>query len=352
VASAVQLQARMIESAGGRVTVVALEDGGSAEARAALGRVPLVTAPAAGPAMLGFSPTMARRLAEVDPDLLHLHGIWTDLSRIGANWARGTGRPYLISPHGMLDPWITARGRWKKALARAGYERASWRRADAFHALTEAEAQDIRREAGERPVLVIPNPGPPAVAAAPSPRPPRVLYLGRIHPKKNLLALVQAWHAAALSSGAELAIAGWGEAGDVAELERAVQDGPSSVCLVGPVEGEAKDRLLAEARFMVLPSHSEGLPMAILEAWAAGVPTVMTAACHLPEGFAAGAALECGTDAGSIAAALGRALQLDESRWRAMSEAAWALARGPFSAEAIAKRWVAAYRSLAHGRER
>jgi poly(glycerol-phosphate) alpha-glucosyltransferase len=38
-------------------------------------------------------------------------------SRAGLQWARRTGKPYLISPHGMLDPWITGRGRAKKALA-------------------------------------------------------------------------------------------------------------------------------------------------------------------------------------------------------------------------------------------
>ena len=86
--------------------------------------------------------------------------------------------------------------------------------------------------------------------------------------------------------------------------------------------------------------------MTILEAWAAGTPTIMTAACHLPEGFAAGAALECGTDAPSISAVIGDAMARDEPSWRAMSDAALALARGPFSAERVAQQWVAVYRGL------
>jgi poly(glycerol-phosphate) alpha-glucosyltransferase len=267
-------------------------------------------------------------------------------SRAATQWARRTGRPYLISPHGMLDPWITGRGRGKKALARLGYERASWRRADAFHALTHDEAADIRREAGERPVIVIPNGGPPAGIEVPAARAPHVLYIGRIHPKKNLDALVEAWGAAAVPDGAELTIAGWGSPGDVAALEARLQRAPGSVRFVGPVHGDAKQALLARARFVVLASHSEGLPMAILEAWAAGIPTVMTAACHLPEGFAAGAALECETGPASIAAALGRALALDEPGWLAMSKAALGLARGTFSAEQVMRHWVGAYRDL------
>ena len=121
---------------------------------------------------------------------------------------------------------------------------------------------------------------------------------------------------------------------------------PRSVEFVGPVHGEAKQRLLESARYVILPSHSEGLPMTILEAWAAGTPTIMTAACHLPEGFAAGAALECGTDAASVAAAIQTGLASDEGAWRAMSEAALGLARGRFSAGQVAREWVAAYRAL------
>ena len=35
----------------------------------------------------------------------------------------------------------------------------------------------------------------------------------------------------------------------------------------------------------ILPSFSEGLPMAVLEAWAYGLPVLMTDHCNLPEGF-------------------------------------------------------------------
>ena len=173
-----------------------------------------------------------------------------------------------------------------------------------------------------------------------------MLYIGRIHLKKNLIALLDAWAAADLPDGAELTIAGWGDPADVAALEARLANAPPSVRFLGPVHGQAKQRLLEEARFVILPSHSEGLPMTILEAWAAGTPTIMTAACHLPEGFAAGAALECGTEPASVARALGAALASDEARWKAMSDAALTLARGRFSAAQVTQEWVAAYRAL------
>lgn len=346
VASALHAHAAMLREAGAEVTVVALADRHSEEDRAALGSTPLRTARVSGPAFFGYAPGLLGQLLDSKADLLHLHGIWMYPSRAATLWARQTGRPYLISPHGMLDPWITGRGRWKKALARAGYERASWRRADAIHALTRAEAVDVLREAGERRIFVIPNAGPPALDAAAGRRGPTVLYIGRIHPKKNLFALLEAWEAADLPPGAGLTIAGWGDADDVAALEARIATAPPSVRFLGPVHGAAKQRLLEEARFVILPSHSEGLPMTILEAWAVGTPTIMTVACHLPEGLAAGAALECGTGPSSVAVAIGRGLACDEAGWRGMSDAALALARGPFSAEQVTQQWVAAYRAL------
>jgi hypothetical protein len=72
----------------------------------------------------------------------------------------------------------------------------------------------------------------------------------------------------------------------------------------------------------------------------------MSAACHLPEGFAAGAALNCGTEPDGIAEALVIAAGLDEAAWQAMSAAAQRLAAGPFAPATIAARWGEAYGAL------
>lgn len=341
---AVVAQAALIRALGGTAQVFALEDAHTAEDRARLEAVgATVTAlPVRGPAQVGFAPGLVEALLAAGLDCLHLHGIWMYPSRAGAVWAARTGRPYFVSPHGMLDPWITGRGRWKKAIARIGYERASWARATALHALTEREAKDIADESGRSDSVVIPNAGPP-VSAPPTMREDRVLYIGRIHTKKNLLALVEGWGMARRPAGARLTIAGWGDAADVAALQDRAAAADGSVEFVGPVYGEAKQALLGAARFMVLPSHSEGLPMAILEAWAAGVPTLMTAECNLPEGFAAGAAVECGYDAPAIAAGLERVLGMDQGQWATMAAAAQSLAGTRFSPEAVARTWGETY---------
>ncbi len=89
------------------------------------------------------------------------------------------------------------------------------------------------------------------------------------------------------------------------------------------------------------------LPMAILEAWAAGAPTVMSKDCNLPVGFERGIAIECGHGASSIAEALRKAMQLDEPAWSRISSNARELARERFSSDAISQAWVDTYAALA-----
>ncbi len=191
-----------------------------------------------------------------------------------------------------------------------------------------------------------------ADTAPPAPRTPLVLYIGPHSPEEEFGGARRR-----LERGASLG--GWlpachcrlGRAGtcrSFASQARGARPIPASLSSAR-VYGEQKQKLLREARFMVLPSLSEGLPMAILEAWAAATPSLMSAACNLPEGFAQGAALETRVDSASIAATLRRAFALPAADWQAMSAAAHALAQSRFSPEAIAAQWAALYHRLAAG---
>lgn len=153
---AVAGHAALLQELGAEPVVLALHDAHSEQDAHRFAGCELYHAKVRGPRMIGYAPQLGTMLEAAELDLLHLHGIWMYPSRA----AKRSGKPYLISPHGMLDPWITRRGRWKKALARLGYEQRSWRRADAFHALTAPEAADIACETGREDCLVIANHGP------------------------------------------------------------------------------------------------------------------------------------------------------------------------------------------------
>ena len=302
-----------------------------------------------GPKALAYAPGLVDVLRNAELDLLHLHGIWQYPSHAADAWAKATGKPLVVSPHGMLDPWITSRNAWKKHLARSAWEKRSWNAASVFHALTKSEAQDIAQETRAERIEIVPNPAPPPGPVGVLPRSAAVLYIGRIHAKKNLANLISAWIKArpSLPADATLTIAGWGDDAGIAALEQAVgHRADDDIEFVGTAFGSQKAALFDVTRFVILPSVSEGLPMAILEAWSAGVPTIMTSHCHLPEGFAQGAALECGTDVASIRDALIEALAMPDMRWQEMAAAARGLSAGPFAPVTVGRRWEEIYRSL------
>jgi len=348
---AVVAQAAMLRELGAQPVVLAVEDEFLAADRWRLDPCEVVAVPTAGPRALAYSAGLARALDGAQLDLLHLHGIWQYPSHAAGAWARRWHRPLVVSPHGMLAEWITTRNRWKKFLARMGWERRSWASAAVFHALTLAEEADIAREVPAFRSAVIPNAAPKLTPFSADPRPPHALYLGRIHAKKNIPALIAGWRLALphLPADAQLTIAGWGDDVGIAQLEAAMADQDPSIDFVGTAFGSQKAALFDSARFLVLPSLSEGLPMAVLEAWASGTPTIMSRHCQLPEGFMAGAAIDSGTSAEAIATALRDGFDLSDQGWLDMAEAARKLAVDPFGADAVTRCWDALYGSLLTG---
>lgn len=311
-----------------------------------------------GSRKFGYARRLVAAMADAELDILHLQGIWMYPSVAASAWHGRTGKPFVISPHGMMDPWILGRGRVRKYIATALYERRSWNAASALHALNEQEAGHIRDCVPEANVIVMPNPlqaaawnSTPRTRAS---RSRRIVYLGRLHPKKNVLGLLQAWRAtsgepAVRQYDYKLVVAGWGEQGYVDEVRTAAESLQRDRCdveFLGPVYGEAKDELLTGADFLVLPSFGEGLPMTVVEAWARGTPTIMSAQCNLPMGFSSGCAIETGTSPDDIARALSRAVALPDEQWLLMSGAGVALSRRLFDPEILAQRWAAHYLEL------
>lgn len=263
--------------------------------------------PTMGPERFSFAPGLNRKLAEACPDLVQLHGLWRYTSLVASRWHRRTGKPYIVHPHGMLDPWAVRNSRWKKILAEVLVERVLLREASCIRALCESEADAIRKHGCRNPICIIPNGMdlPLAIGEKSTVTGPLhkfkeagrkvLLYLGRIHPKKGLSNLLTAWAAFKHSQSSEwiLAIAGWDDGGHEAELKRQARELGlmDSVVFIGPQFGENKAGCYQQCDAFVLPSFSEGLPMVVLEAWSYGKPVVMTPECNLPEGFAANAAI-------------------------------------------------------------
>lgn len=223
---------------------------------------------------------------------------------VGAR-CRRAGVPFVYGAQGALDPMRLRLKRWRKACFLRACERPLLRQTAAVHALTAKEADDLQRHGAPRNrIFVVPNGiepeawcsgdgaairarwGIPADAVV-------VLFLGRLAPEKGLpLAL-----AAALPLLRERAwvwfVAAGPDGGAARELRRLAERAGVGrhVVLPGPVPPQQRRDVLAAADVFAYPSLGEGLPLAVLEAAAAGLALWITDRCNLPEvtEFTAGA---------------------------------------------------------------
>lgn len=229
-----------------------------------------------------------------DANGVHIHGLWENHCMTAAGLAQSCRRPYIISAHGMLEPWALRRKRIKKALYAALVEIRVLRRSSCLRALSLDEVDDYRRLGLTNPVAIIPG----GVDVPESTSPdlfrstyPRlagkriVLFMGRIDLKKGLNLLLAAWAAIAeRADDIHLMIAG-PDCGTLASLEQMTDELKlrSSVTFAGMVSGEQKWSMLSAASLFVLPSYSEGFSIAVLEALGIGKPVIVTKPCHIPE---------------------------------------------------------------------
>lgn len=271
--------------------------------------------------------------------LIHDHGVWLPSNHRVAQWAREAGIPRIVSPRGMLEPWAMAHKKWKKRLAWWLYQRRDLLDAAALHATAESEASQFRKLGLKMPVIVSPNgvglpnnvsrvegresrerketglrirddggrvggelklepkrreplrktqlsgdgikpeggylkpeyriPNPKSLKTA--------LFLGRIHPKKGLPMLVEAW-GRVRPEGWRMRVVGPDEAGHRSEIDSMVQAAglEDAWSLEDAVSDEQKWDLYRESDLFILPTHSENFGISVAEALASGLPVITT----------------------------------------------------------------------------
>jgi len=184
-----------------------------------------------GPRALACSREMNHALEAFLPDVAHLNGLWQYSSVATRRLWRKKRIPYVISPRGMLDNWALANSRWKKVLAAMLFEKAVLRDAMCMHALCDAEANSIRAYGLKQRIEIVPNgvvlPDLLTTEDTESTEgKKRLLFLGRIHPKKGMVGALRAW-ADILNSKSKIhnsrqwqfVIAGWDQGGHEGELK-------------------------------------------------------------------------------------------------------------------------------------
>ncbi|PYJ28121.1 MAG: glycosyl transferase family 1 [Verrucomicrobia bacterium] len=306
----------------------------------------------------GYSNQLLPAMLDADLDILSTHGLWKYCSVASLRWHRRMARPYIVHPHGMLELWALQNAKWKKRIAAVLYENQHLRGAACLRALCEAEAHSIRAYGMRNPICVIPNgvdlpdlKDMPALQAQAFAEGRKIfLYLGRLHPKKNLVNLIRAWkqilnsHPSARASWV-LTIAGWSQGEYEAQLRQLTTDLGllASVIFLGPRFGTEKNECYRGCAAFIMPSLSEGLPMTVLEAWAYAKPVLMTPECNLPEGFGAGAALQIGPGPEEITTGLKQVIEMSDDDRRAMGNRGRNLVATTFSWPRIGKQMRSVY---------
>lgn len=301
--------------------------------------------------------------SQCQPDLVHLHGIWSPaLAKRWLFW-RLRDVPCVVSPHGMLEPWALAHKRLKKKVAWHLYQGHILNRAAALHATSAREADNLRQLGLKVPIMMIPwgidmveertFRGHSGTQAGETPallEPKTALFVGRIYPVKGLPLLVEAW-AKVRPVGWKMKIVGPDESGHRAEVEALIAGAKleADFEFTEALEGEVLRKAYGDAHLFILPSHSENFGMVVGEALARGLPVLTTqgAPWELLETERCGWWVPTSVD--GIAAALDDATRTSPEELIAMGERGRAVVAERFSWDHIARQFTNCYRWVLGG---
>lgn len=328
-------------------------------------------------------------LLQAKPDLVHIHGIWNlELHRcvvICRRW----NVPYVIAPRGMLEPWSLQQKWLKKRIARWLYQDRDLKCAAALHATAESEAEQFRKLGFKNPVIISPNgvnvpkleigekksalqlklETPTKTAAR------RALFVSRMHPKKGVLELVEAWAKLSSVSSVYSEVKNWTCElvytinGDFErEYESKVKARVNELGLqdqfifTGALNDDEKWKAYARADLFVLPTYSENFGIVVAEALYAGVPVITTKGTPWYEldGYAnsqlttQNSKLKCGwwIDIGvePLANALSEAMSLSPDELQSMGKRGHTLVEEKYTWDAVVKAMVKGYEEILHAR--
>ena len=235
--------------------------------------------------------TLSRALDDIDPPIVHIHfaSRGSTLRKcILANMVIRARRPLILHAHGAgFDTFH----RELPAPVRRVVSRVL-QQASVLITLSSQWRDFYVQECEVSPSQVVVLPNPVRVPARIPDRAGRAqvqfLHLGRLGSRKGGYDLVNAFAALpeAVRNRAKLVLAGDGDVEGVKKLAAPFGDRIRVLPWVDPHE---RDRLLAESDVFVLPSYAEGVPMSLLEAMAAGLPSITTPVGGIPDVFTHGA---------------------------------------------------------------
>ena len=314
----------------------------------------------------GYAPRMEREVRRVcdddRPKVVHLHGIWTGLSRVALKWHERRSTPVVVAAQGALEPWALRKSHWKKKLALVGYESKNLHGASCLQACGEQEIASFREFGLRNPIALIPNgvaeswmkdPGDPTAFRRRHSIPDGtriMLFVSRITPKKGLPMAIEALHGLRYQfQGWQFVIAGINEfehQHEIQELTRrlGLED---IIRFIGPVHGDDKRNAFAAAELFLLPTYSEGNPLVVLEALGARVPVITTKGAPWRDLIRYGCGWWTDISTEAIGTALADALGMPASELAALGHRGFDLVNREYNWSEIARKTIRLYDWLA-----
>lgn len=292
-----------------------------------------------------------RLLNELRPDVVHINGCWQPQLLFFQRAAQSLRIPVVLSPHGMLEPWIVKRHYWtRKWPAIQLYQRGLVKRADCLHATADTEKDNLLRLGWNPRIVVIPN----AVNIEELPLKDnwrtkrRIVFMSRLHVKKGIELLLEALsYLKPHLDSYEVIIAGEGESHYVETLKKAaISFGLSEVVkFVGGIYGAEKVCLLQSADFFVLPTYSENFGIVVAEALACGTPVITTHGTPWKEleDFACGWYIQVGVN--SLKNTLREAMSVTEEEIETMGRNGRRLIEERFATSIVAGKFLEQYKA-------
>lgn len=221
-------------------------------------------------------------------NIIHIHGIWREINLAGIEAGRQLKLPVLISPHGMLEPWLWEHqgliNKLKKEMYYNIFLKSSTPDTFCMHSITKMEEKSIKKYFDSSCRLVVPN----AIkfnnenfdhTQGFDTENPYILYLGRLHPKKGIDILIESFFEANLPEKWKLKIAGpLHNTSYIKKLTKLVEKRnlTTRVTFIGSVYEKEKHLLLQHAWVLAVPSYSEVVGMVNLEAALCKTPSITT----------------------------------------------------------------------------
>ncbi|WP_152286934.1 glycosyltransferase [Flavicella marina] len=301
--------------------------------------------------LLGVSKKLKDKLINLDVDIFHGHGLWEMPVNQMSNIARKRGIPYIITPRGMLESWSLSQGKIKKQLALSLFQYNDLKNAVCLHATAPMEVESIRQLGLKNPIAMIPN-GiqleefsviPPQKSIVKK----KILFLSRIHVKKGIENLIDAW----LLIDDELRkdwcidIIGNGEVQYIESLRLKIKKGEldDQIFIKSPVFDKDKIDVFREANLFVLPTYSENFGIVIAEALASYTPVITTKGAPWEDlnKNNCGWWIDLGVE--PLKQALVNALETDQKKLNEMGVNGRSLIEKKYSMQSIAKQMVELY---------